>query len=133
MDGHKPTPAELTILIAGGAMLIASFLHFQDGSSVWDRYTFPVAALLPIYGVIMAAEITITDLAGVKLPGRVAGFTWEQIHLVLGLMAGLMAVGWLLTDTGKKPIGQWIEIAGGIALAVGAVRMQRERRTGAIG
>ena len=133
MDGHKPTPAELTILIAGGAMLIASFLHFQDGSSVWDRYTFPVAALLPIYGVIMAAEITVTDLAGVKLPGRVAGFTWEQIHLVLGLMAGLMAVGWLLTDTGKKPIGQWIEIAGGIALAVGAVRMQRERRTGAIG
>ena len=133
MDGHKPTPAELTILIAGGAMLIASFLHFQDGSSVWDRYTFPVAALLPIYGVIMAAKITITDLAGVKLPGRVAGFTWEQIHLVLGLMAGLMAVGWLLTDTGKKPIGQWIEIAGGIALAVGAVRMQRERRTGAIG
>jgi hypothetical protein len=133
VDGHKPTPAELTILIAGGAMLIASFLHFQDGSSVWDRYTFPVAALLPIYGVIMAAEITITDLAGVKLPGRVAGFTWEQIHLVLGLMAGLMAVGWLLTDTGKKPIGQWIEIAGGIALAVGAVRMQRERRTGAIG
>jgi len=62
VDGHKPTPAELTILIAGGAMLIASFLHFQDGSSVWDRYTFPVAALLPIYGVIMAAEITITDL-----------------------------------------------------------------------
>jgi hypothetical protein len=94
---------------------------------------FPVATLLPIYGVIMALEVALTSIAGVKLPGRVAGFTWEQIHLVLGLMAGLMAVAWLVTDTGKKPIGQWLEIAGGIALAVGAIRMQRERHTGAIG
>jgi hypothetical protein len=132
VDGHKPTPAELTILIAGGVMLIASFLHFQGSSSAWDR-SYPVVALLPLYGVIMAAEIAITDLAGVKLPGRVAGFTWEQVHLVLGIMAALMAVAWILTDTGKKPIGQWLEIAGGIALAVGAIRIQRERRTGAIG
>ena len=133
MDGHKPTPAELTILIAGGVMLLASFLHFDGSASAWGSGVFPVATLLPIYGVIMAAEITVTDLAGVKLPGRVAGFTWEQIHLVLGLMAGLMAVAWVITDTNKKPIGQWIEIAGGIALAVGALRMQRERRTGALG
>lgn len=134
MDGHKPTPAELTILIAGGVMLLASFVAFYPGgTSAWGKYAFPVATLLPIYGVIMAAEIAVTDVAGVKLPGRVAGFTWEQIHLVLGLMAGLMAVAWTITDTGKKPIGQWIEIAGGIALAVGAIRMQRERRTGALG
>jgi len=133
VDGHKPTPAELTILIAGGVMLLASFLDFYTGTSAWGRYAFPVATLLPIYGVIMAAEIAITDLAGMKLPGRVAGFTWEQIHLVLGLMAGLMAVAWFVTDTGKKPAGQWIEIAGGIALAVGALNLQRERRTGAIG
>jgi hypothetical protein len=133
VDGHKPTPAELTILIAGGVMLLASFLHFEGNVNAWGSGVFPVATLLPIYGVIMAAEITVTDVAGVKLPGRVAGFTWEQIHLALGLLAGLMAVAWMITNTGKKPIGQWLEIAGGIALAVGAIRMQRERRTGAIG
>ena len=133
MTGHKPTPAELTILIAGGVMLPASFFDFYTGASAWAKYVFPVATLLPIYGLIMAAEIAITDLGGVKLPGRVAGFTWEQIHLVLGLMAGLMAVAWFVTDTGKKPVGQWIEIAGGIALAVGALILQRERHTGAIG
>ena len=133
MGNKSPTPAELTILIAGGVMLIASFLHFEGDTSVWGKYVFPVAALLPIYGLIMAVEIAITDLAGVKLPGRVAGFTWEQIHLVLGLMAGLMALAWFVTDTGKKPVGQWIEIAGGIALAVGALNLQRERHTGAIG
>jgi hypothetical protein len=63
----------------------------------------------------------------------VLGFTWEQIHLSLGSMAALMAIGWLLTDTGSKQIGQWFEILGGIALVVGAVLLQRERNTGAIG
>jgi len=51
---------------------------------------------------------------------------------VLGLMAGLMAVAWLVTDTGDKQIGEWHEILGGIALTVGALMMQRERQTGAI-
>ena len=81
----------------------------------------------------MAVQIGLTKFAGVNLPDQVAGFTWEQVHLVLGLLAGLMAVGWLLTDTGDKQIGLWLEMLGGIALAVGAVMMQRERQTGAIG
>jgi hypothetical protein len=134
VNGNKsPTSAELTILVAGGVMLVASFLDFRGDTSVWGRYLFPFAALLPIYGLIMAVQVALTALAGLKLPARIAGFTWEQVHLVLGLMAGLMAVSWMVTNTGKKPIGQWLEIAGGIALAVGALNMQRERRTGALG
>jgi len=89
VDGHKPTPAELTIVIAGGVMLLASFLHFAGGTSVWGRYVFPVAALLPIYGVIMSVQVALTSFAGLKLRRRVFGFTWEQVHLVLGLFAGL--------------------------------------------
>ena len=41
--------------------------------------------------------------------------------------AGLMAFGWLITDLLDKGIGFWLEVLGGIALAVGAVLMQRER------
>jgi len=134
LNGNKsPTTGELTILVAGGVMLAASFFDFYPGASAWAKYVFPVATLLPIYGVIMALEVGLSALARVKLPRRVAGFTWEQIHLVLGLMAGLMAVAWFVTDTGKKPLGQWLEIAGGVALAVGALNLQRERHTGAIG
>ena len=138
MNGKKsPTPAELTILVAGGAMLVASFLDFErfllGSASAWGKYAFPVSALLPVYGVIMALHVALTALLGLRLPARIAGFTWEQIHLVLGLFAGLLALGWLVTDTGKKPIGQWLIIAGGFALAIGAIRMQRERHTGAIG
>ena len=134
VDGKaQPTTSELTIMIAGAVMLVASFLDFAGDTSAWGRYLFPVATLLPLYGLIMAAQIALTKFGGVSLPDRVAGFTWEQVHLVLGLMAGVMAIAWLITDTGDKQIGEWLEVLGGIALAVGAVMMQRERQTGAIG
>jgi hypothetical protein len=134
MNGHKsPTPAELTILIAGAVMLVASFLTFALDTNAWGAYIFPVATLLPLYGVVMAAQIALTKYANVKLPPSVVGFTWEQVHLALGLLAGFMALGWLITDLSKRGIGLWLEVLGGIALAVGAVMMQRERNTGAIG
>jgi hypothetical protein len=139
VDGNKsPTPAELTILVAGGVTLVASFLDFQrfvllgSSANAWGKFVFPVAALIPVYGGIMAVQVALTALAGLELRARIAGFTWEQIHLVLGLFAGLLALSWLVTDTGKKPIGQWLVIAGGFALAIGALRMQRERHTGAL-
>ena len=134
MDGKtQPTTSELTIMIAGAVMLIASFFDFSVNRNSWQSPWFPLALLLVLYGVIMAAQIALTKFADVKLPDRVAGFTWEQVHLVLGLLAGFMAIGWLVADTGNKEIGLWLEVLGGIALAVGAVMMQRERHTGAIG
>jgi len=134
VDGKtQPTTSELIIMIAGAVMLVASFLDFAGDTNAWGRYLFPIATLLPLYGLIMAAQIAVTKFASVDLPDRFVGFTWEQVHLVLGLMAGLMAVAWLITDIGDKQIGAWLEVLGGIALAVGAVMMQRERQTGAIG
>jgi hypothetical protein len=132
-DRQSPTPAEIVIMAAGAVMLIFSFLHFAGDTSAWGSHLFPIATLLPLYGVVMALQIVLTKFAGVSLSGSVIGFTWEQIHLALGAMAGLMAIGWLLTDTGDKQIGEWFEILGGIALVVGAVMLQRERNTGAIG
>jgi hypothetical protein len=128
----SPTSAELTIMIAGGVMLVASFLHFEGNTSAWGQYLFPVATLLPLYGTVMAVQVGLTKLADVKLPPRVAGFTWEQLHLVFGALATLMAVGWLVTD-GDKQIGLYLEVFGAFALLAGAVMMQRERHTGAIG
>jgi len=56
----------------------------------------------------MGLQIALTKFASVKLPTTVLGFTWEQIHLALGTMAALMAIGWLLTDYGDKQIGMWV-------------------------
>ncbi len=132
-DQKAPTPGEITIMAAGAVMIIFSFLNFAGNTSAWGSGLFPIATLLPIYGLVMGLEIALTKFASVKLPASVLGFTWEQIHLGLGSMAALMAIGWLLTDYGNKQIGMWFEILGGIALAVGAVLLQRERNTGAIG
>lgn len=132
-DRQSPTPGELTIMIAGAVMIVFSFLHFAGDRSSWGSGAFPIATLLPIYGLVMALQIALTKFASVKLPDSVLGFTWEQIHLALGAMAALMAFAWLVTDYGDKQIGMWFEILGGIALVVGAVLLQRERHTGAIG
>jgi hypothetical protein len=134
MDGKSaPTTAELTILIAGAVMLVASFLPFAFDHNAWSAFLFPLATLLPLYGVIMATHIGVTKYLGANLPPKVFGFTWEQLHLVLGLLAGAMAVGWFVTNVGKRGVGMWFEIIGGLALAAGAVNLQRERNTGAIG
>jgi hypothetical protein len=86
-----------------------------------------------LYGLVMGLHIALTKYASLNLPRSVLGFTWEQIHLAIGVMAALMAIGWLFTDYGNKQIGMWFEILGGIALVVGAILLQRERNTGAIG
>ena len=132
-DRQSPTPGEIVIMVAGALMIVFSFLHFAGNTSAWGTGLFPIATLLPVYGLVMALQIALTKFASVNLAGSVLGFTWDQLLLAVGAMAGLMAIGWLLTDYGNKQIGAWIEILGGVALAVGAVMLQRERNTGAIG
>ena len=34
-DQQSPTPGEITIMVAGGVMIIFSFLHFAGGRSAW--------------------------------------------------------------------------------------------------
>jgi hypothetical protein len=127
-----PTPAELTILIAGAVMLVGSFFSFAGSTNAWGTFLFPLATLLPLYGVLMAAQIAVTKFAELRLPERIAGFSWEQAHLVIGLLAGLMALGWLFTDIANKGIGYWLEVLGGIVIASGAIALQHERNAGPI-
>jgi hypothetical protein len=132
-DQQSPTPGEITIMAAGAVMIIFSFVSFANDRSAWGRGLFPIATLLPLYGLVMGLQVALTKFTPLRLPRSLLGFTWEQIHLALGAMAALMAIGWLLTDAGNKQIGMWFEILGGIALVVGAVLLQQERNTGAIG
>ena len=124
------TPGELTIMIAGAATFVASFLPFVGERSAWAGFFYPLAVLLPLYGLVMATQIAVAKYAKVQFRPRVLGFTWEQVHLVLGSLAATMAVGWFVTDVGKRGVGLWIEVVGGVALAFGAVNLQRERNTG---
>ena len=65
---NAATPGELTIMIAGAAMFGASFLDFVGQTSVWDSFFYPLTILLPLYGVVMAAQIAIAKYAKVRFP-----------------------------------------------------------------
>jgi hypothetical protein len=135
VDNQKPTTGELTIMIAGAVMLIGSFFSFYShfSSSAWSKGLFPVATLLPLYGVVMAGQIALTKFAGVKMPDKVGGLTWEQLHLALAIFAALIALSYLLIDNPGLSGGVFIELIAAAGLVYGAVMLQKERHTGALG
>ncbi|HEX4493287.1 MAG TPA: hypothetical protein VH914_18940 [Acidimicrobiia bacterium] len=133
MDKAKPTTAEWTIMGAAAVMLIGSFLgYYSHAPSAWGTGLFPIATLPVLYGIVMGAHIALTRFAGSPLPDRVGGFTWEQLHLVLGIFAVLLTLFFLATDNPGLGAGAVIDFIAAIALAVGAVRLQQERNTGAV-
>jgi hypothetical protein len=131
MNRRKVTRAETVILAAGAVMLIASFLDFDSNESAWGAPWRPIVTLIPIYGVVMAGQIALKRFANVEMPD-VAGFTWEQLHLVLGTFAALMALFWVIAGE-ERQIGMWLLTLGALAAFAGALLLQSERRTGAFG
>jgi hypothetical protein len=150
MDKIKLSPGNLVILIAGAVMLIGSFLAFNKidiptissggvkfGGSVsfsaWSRGHFLIATIPALLGILMAAEVAIAAFAsGMKLPERVLGFSWTQIHLILGFQATIMMLAFLIQDSpfGDKGIGFFFMLIAAIALLVGAIlRMQETPAT----
>lgn len=130
----KPSPAEIVILASGAVALIFSFFKFfgvgDFGVSAWGSGLFPIATLMVIFVVAMAVVVAL-GLFGVTLPAQVAGFTWKQIHLVLGFFATLYAVAFLIVDNGgsDRKIGFWGVLIGCIGALVGAIMLQRESAT----
>ena len=143
MEKLKLSTANLVILISGVVMLLGSFLPFgkvtrtsfsvtgitvgSHSISAWGTNLFLIATIPALIGVVMAAQVALATFAPqVKLPDAVLGFTWTQIHLVLGFQATIMMLAFLIQSTGlDKGIGLFIMLIGAIGLLVGAVlRMQ---------
>jgi hypothetical protein len=142
----KVSPGQITVMAAGFVVLVGSFLAFYSydapsvhiggqtiggGShsvSAWGSGLFPVATLIVIFGVLMAAIVAVTAFAKVDLPEHVAGFTMDQILLVLGAFSALLALAYLLVDKGGASygIGYWLTLLGSLGLLAGAVLTERE-------
>ena len=62
-----------------------------------------------------------TIFGNVRLPEPILSFNWRQIHFILAFTALVIAVGYLLVDTGgvDKGIGFWFDLLGAIGLIVG--------------
>ncbi len=152
MDKLKLSTANIVILVAGVVMLIASFLAFNKVSlpsfneggihiggshsySVWSTHFFLIATIPALIGIVMAAHVALTAFAPqVKLPEKVLGLTWTQIHLVLGFQATIMMLAFLIQSTSPldKGIGLFLMLIAAIALLVGAVLRMQEKPNPAI-
>ncbi len=132
----KVTRAEFTILAAGIALIIGSFAPFYSfgGASVnaWDSSLgLSPISLYPLFaGVASAGVIALRRFANAQLAVRLGSFTWEQVHVLFGLLALLIALGYFFAgrpagiDFG---LGFWLIFGGSIALFAGALMLSRER------
>jgi hypothetical protein len=129
----RATRAEIVIIAAGAVTVIGSFLPFWEvplvgSTNAWGRLLFPTATLMPIFGLVMAAQVAATRFAGVRFPEQMLSFTWPQVHLALGFFAALLALCYLVVDKGFMSFGfgYWIVLVGCLGLLAGAVLLTRD-------
>ena len=66
--------------------------------NAWDSVLSPIA-LYPLFaGVASAGVVALRRFANAQLAVRLGSFTWEQIHVLLGLLALLITVGYFFRD-----------------------------------
>ncbi len=129
-----PTPAAIVLMASGAVALLGSFLDFfgagGDSRSAWSNGfgLFPTATLMALFVVVSGVVIALTRFAGVQLPAQVAGFSWTQIHLVLGFFATLYALSYLVVKTGglDREVGFWLVLVACIGSLVGAILLRNE-------
>jgi hypothetical protein len=134
VQNSKLTPGNLTILIAGVVGFIASFLPFYSfhgfTASAWNSSSFLLgnATLPALFGLIMALHVAGTSFANMTFPPRVAGFSWNQVHLLLGFQSTVMMVCWLARDKSVLSfgVGFTVMLLAAVGLLVGAIMRSRE-------
>jgi hypothetical protein len=131
----KATRGEAVIMIGGVVVIALSFAPFytygpRGSRNAWDAGLSPIA-LYPLFaGALSAGVIALRRFANAGLAVRLGSFSWEQVHVLLGLFALLITVGYFFTDDlfgGDFGFGFWGMLAGSIALFVGALLLTRER------
>jgi hypothetical protein len=129
----KLTRGEFTLLAAGIALVVGSFAPFYSGTgfsiNAWDAGLSPIT-LYPVFaGVASAGVVALRRFANAQLAVRLGSYSWEQVHVLLGLFALLISVGYLFRDTGGIGLGFgfWLIFAGSIGLFVGALMLSHER------
>jgi hypothetical protein len=130
---RQPSVAEWVILAGGAVAFFFSFFSFWDqggfSPNAWGDLAFPLATYVAIFGLVMAAQIALTTFTEAKLPEAILGFSWPQVHLILGLFNTLIMVGFLIFkgNTPDQGFGQILMLLGAIATLVGAILLTRER------
>jgi hypothetical protein len=144
----KITVSDIVILASAVVLVVASFLTWIDFGSprlpisqqalqqlgvniprgtenAWDH--FPGFVYPLIAGVIAGVQVVMEKVRP-QMPRHVAGFSWTQIDLLLGLWALLSVIAVAFEDFGygDKGIGLWLTLIAAAGLLVGAILRLRE-------
>jgi hypothetical protein len=147
----KFTASDIVILASAVVLLVASFLTWIDFGSprlpipqqalqqlgvniprgtenAWDH--FPGFVYPLIAGVIAGVQVVLEKVRP-QMPGHVAGFSWTQIDLLLGIWALLSVIAVAFEDFGygDKGIGLWLTLIAAAGLLVGAILRMNEPAT----
>lgn len=145
----KFTPSDIVILASGVVLLVASFLTWIDFGSprlgpvpqqliqqlgidiprgtqnAWDH--FPGFVYPLIAGIIAGVQVVMEKLRP-QMPNDVAGFSWTQIDVLLGIWALLSVIAVAFEDFGygDKGVGLWLTLVASAGLLLGAIMRSRE-------
>ncbi len=155
---NNPRPYELAIMIGGAVTLVFSFFtwfeysatdSFGGGSdasvlaspSAWGSGLFPLATLVPLFGLLMAVGVALTRFTSVEIPESIAGFGRTQIHLLLSGYMVILTVAFFFYTSGVEEegtsvspqFGYFLSLLGAIAVLVGSILEYRETEGAAAG
>ncbi len=125
---RQVTVAQLVVLVSAVVVLLFSFFPFLGVSGVedadrnaWGSGMFPLATYPALIAAGIGVLVALSVFGGVKLPGRVLGYSWPQIYAAAGVFALLIMLGWLITDKGgwSLQFGAILMLLGSIGLVVG--------------
>jgi hypothetical protein len=115
-------------MIAGGVVaVVGSFLDGVLATTAWGEGAFPIVSLIPIYSGAVALLVVLSRLGNVRFAPRVMGFAWPQLYFVLGLLAAVMALCWVLAAESNER-GLYVMLVGSVLVALGARLSRRGRR-----
>lgn len=141
----KLTPGEIVIAASGVVLLIFSFLPwykfggasvtiggqtFGGGTVTWNGWEDPnqLASIIAILlGVVMAAHVLITRLAGVSMRDRIGSVGWGVFYLVGGIVSFVFLLLKFLDYNDGTEFSFYISILASLGLAVGGFLCARER------
>jgi hypothetical protein len=114
-----PIPPQLLQLLGPDAQQLLSNIP-RGTENAWDH--FPGFVYPLIAGVIAGVQVVMEKVRP-QMPGHVAGFSWTQIDLLLGLWALLSVIAVAFEDFGygDKGIGLWLTLIAAAGLLVGAI------------
>jgi hypothetical protein len=143
LDLKKLSPGEMIIAVSGILLLVFSFfkwygasgeaadlaeaLGVRSSSNGWQSPSAFLSIVAILIGIVMAAYVISTKLAGMELPERLGSVGWGVFLLAGGAIAFIFVlIKWISNTDGTK-IGIYLGLLSTAGLAVGGYLVAQER------